>query len=248
MEKRYLNNPIIVTIITLLVCMNFSCNRIDTHIKKGTTNLDLGDFNRARTHFEAVLEQEPSNFYARLGLAKSILQQYSMYQTDTLLIFDCITQLEAARTLRPEKEVEKLLSIVWFRRANILLSNKDTITAMAALTRSTGFDPSATGPVNLAGILYFNRGDHEKALNLFRKVITTDTVSAQGYFNAGMVLWADSNYRAAYECWYKAALRSPDDKEILTWAALAKNMTDSTSLKTEEKQLVSKKLSGNNPQ
>jgi tetratricopeptide (TPR) repeat protein len=120
---------------------------------------------------------------------------------------------------------------------------------MAALSRSTSFDPAATGPVNLAGILYFNRGDHEKALNLFRKVITSDTSSAQGYFNAGMVLWADSNYAAAYEYWYKAALRSPDDKEILTWAALAKNKVNSSGSNkedTDEKQLVSQKRSGNN--
>lgn len=229
MEKRDFKNSIIFLSITLLVCMNFTCNQIDSRIKKGTTNLELGDFKRAKTHFEAVLELDPSNFDARLGLAKSLLQQYSTHPVDTVLVFDCMTQLEAARTLRPEKEVEKLLSIVWFKRANILLSYGDTIAAMAALSRSTGFDPAATGPVNLAGILYFNRGDRAKALNLFRLVISSDTLSVQGYFNAGMVHWADSNYTEAYDYWYKAALRSPDDKEIITWAAQAKNKIDSSS-------------------
>jgi tetratricopeptide (TPR) repeat protein len=248
MEKRYLKNPIAFLIIPLLVCMNFSCNRIDSHIKKGTTNLELGDFKRAETHFEAVLELDPSNFNARLGLAKSLLQQYTTQPADSVLILDCITQLEAARTLRPDKEVEKLLSIVWFKRANILLSYKDTIAAMAALSRSTGFDPAATGPVNLAGILYFNRGDRAKALNLFRMVITADTSSVQGFFNAGMVHWADSNYAAAYEYWYKAALRSPDDKEILTWTAQAKKRADSLSGSTAgsaKERVLSQKSSGN---
>jgi tetratricopeptide (TPR) repeat protein len=248
MEKRYLNNPIIIPIIALLVCMNFSCNRIDSHIQKGSTNLDLGDYKRARTHFEAVLELDPTNFNARLGLAKSLLQQYSTHPADSVIVFDCITQLEAARTLRPDKEVEKLLSLIWFKKANILLSYKDTITAIAALSRSTGFDPTATGPINLAGILYFNRGDREKALNLFRMVIATDTSSGQGYFNTGMVFWADSNFAAAYEYFFKAALHSPDDKEILTWAAQAKKKADSSSASVaglEKEPLLSQKGSGN---
>jgi len=248
MENRYLKNTLVIPIIALLVCMNFSCNQIDSHIKKGTTNLDLGDFKRARTHFETVLELDPSNFNARLGLAKSLLQQYSTRPADSVLILDCITQLEAARTLRPDMEVEKLLSIVWFKRANLLLSNKDSVAAMAALSRSTGFDPAATGPVNLAGILYFNRGDHAKALNLFRKVIAADTSSVQGYFNAGMVLWADSNYTDAYEYWFKAAVRSPDDKEILTWAAQAKRKADrvtGSAAGSAEEHSVSQIGSGN---
>jgi tetratricopeptide (TPR) repeat protein len=228
MEKRYLNYALVLTIVLSAALFN-SCNQIDSRIKKGTTNLDLGDFKRARIHFEGVLEVAPSNFDARLGLAKSILQQYSALPADTTLVFECLTQLEAARTLRPDKEVEKLLSIVWFKRANILLSYRDTVAAMAALSRSTGFDPDASGPVNLAGILYFNRGDHVKALNLFHLVISADTSSVQGYFNAGMVHWADSNYTAAYDYWYKAALRSPDDKEVLTWAAIAKKQVNSAT-------------------
>lgn len=200
----------------------FSCNRADPRIEKGATNLELGDFLRARTHFEAVLEEKPSNFDSRLGLAKALLQQFCAHPGDTALIFDCLTQLEAARTLRPDNDVEKLLSVVWFKRATILLAAHDTIGAMAALSRSTGFDPKASNPINLAGILYFNRGDHDKALNLFRLVTSTDTASIQGYFNTGMVHWADSNYSLAYDYWYKAALRAPDDLEILTWAAMAK--------------------------
>jgi hypothetical protein len=49
-----------------------------------------------------------------------------------------------------------------------------------------------------------------------------DSSSVNGYFNMGMVYWADSNYALAYDYWYKAALRAPEDKEILTWAAMAK--------------------------
>jgi tetratricopeptide (TPR) repeat protein len=135
---------------------------------------------------------------------------------------DCLTQLEAARTLKPGPETEKLLSVVWFKRAAALLARRDTLSALAALSRSTGYDPKAASPVNLAGILYFYRGETEKALTLFSLVMKIDSASASGYFNAGMVHWAAGNYALAFKFWYKAALRAPEDKEIVTWAAMAK--------------------------
>jgi tetratricopeptide (TPR) repeat protein len=216
-----------------LFALFVSCNRVDPLIEKGTINLKLGDYKRARMHFEAILDKQPSHYAARLGLGKALLQEFSAHSGahpgDSSLLMDCITQLEAARTLRPDKEVEKLLSVVWFKRTTVLLAHHDTLAAISALSRSTGFDPTASKPVNLAGILYFHRGETDKALNLFRVVTAIDSGSATGYFNTGMVYWADSNYALAYDYWYKAALRSPDDKEILTWAAMAKKRSQDKS-------------------
>jgi tetratricopeptide (TPR) repeat protein len=201
-----------------------SCDRVDPRIEKGTVNLELGDYKRARMHFEAVLDKQPASFVARLGLGKALLQEFSAQpgDSDGMLLMDCLTQLEAARTLRPDKEVEKLLSVVWFKRANALLAHHDTLAAMAALSRSTGFDPKASKPVNLAGILYYHRGEPDKALHLFAMVMAIDSNSVNGYFNAGMVHWAQGNWALAYDFWYKAAKRAPEDKEILGWVAQAK--------------------------
>jgi tetratricopeptide (TPR) repeat protein len=221
----------VISVAALLV----SCNRVGPHIKQGAINLELGDFKRARVHFEAVLEKQPSNYSARLGLGKAMLQEFCAHPGDTALILDCLTQLEAARTLRPDKEVEKILSVVWFKRATLLVDHHDTIAAMAALSRSTGLDPKESKALNLAGILYFNRGDHGKALTLFRLVTANDSASVNGYFNAGMVYWADGNYSLAYDYWYKAACLAPDDKEIITWAAIAGQRTGTASFLPKEK-------------
>jgi tetratricopeptide (TPR) repeat protein len=223
MEKRFYIRKVIITVSVLAIAAElFSCNHIDPRIEKGTLNLTLGDFKRARENFEAVVDERPSSYAARLGLGKAMLQELSGHPCDSMLLFDCLTQLEAARTLSQNKEVEKLLGIVWFKRATILLANRDTLSAITALSRSIALDPSASKPVNLAGILYFYRGETAKALNLFRLVTTIDSGSASGYFNAGMVHWADSNYALAFDSWYKAALRAPADKDILMWAAMAK--------------------------
>ncbi len=215
--------------VATLIVMTASCNGVDHRLENGAENLALGDYKRARIHFEAVVDKKPSDYAARLGLGKALLQEFSAHPGDSALLLDCLTQLEAARTLRPDKEVEKLLSEVWFKRAIALLARHDTLAAMTALSRSTGFDPSASKPVNLAGILYFHRGETDKALNLFRLVMAIDSNSVNGYFNAGMVCWADGNYAAAYDYWYKAALRAPNDKEILTWTAMAKKRTAGAS-------------------
>jgi tetratricopeptide (TPR) repeat protein len=222
MEKRYFIHTITMCFSLFAVVLSISCNRVDPRIEKGAMNLELGDYKRARMNFEAVVDKQPGNFAARLGLGKALLQEFSACPGDSALLIDCLTQLEAARTLRPEKEIEKLLSVVWFKCATALLGKKDTIAAISALSRSINLDPKASKPLNLAGILYFHRGETEKALNLFRLVIAIDSTSVNGYFNTGMVYWADSNYSLAYDFWYKAALRAPGDKEILTWAAIAK--------------------------
>jgi tetratricopeptide (TPR) repeat protein len=222
MEKRHFIYAIKTACTAIAVFIAISCNRIDPRIEKGAINLELGDYKRARMQFESVLDGHPSNFAARLGLGKAMLQEFSAEPGDTTLLIDCLTQLEAARTLMPGSDVERLLSVAWFKRAAALLAHRDTLSAMAALSRSIGFDPKASKPLNLAGILYFYRGETDKALHLFRLVMTVDSGSVSGYFNAGMVHWADSNYALAYDFWYKAALRAPEDKEILSWAAQAK--------------------------
>ena len=230
MEKRHILRQIkIVWSVATIAVMAAFCNHVDRNINNGMENLQLGDYKRARKHFEAILDKQPSHYAARLGLGKAILQEFCAYPGDSTLLIDCLTQLEAARTLRPDKEVEKLLSVVWFKRATTFLIRHDTIGAIVALTRSIGFDPSASKPLNLAGILYFYRGESDKASHLFRMAMTIDSGSVTGFFNAGMVQWAQGNYALAYDYWYKAALRAPDDKEILTWAAMAKKKSQDKS-------------------
>lgn len=201
---------------------NFFCSKTTSLLEKGKINLELGDYMRARGYFEAEVNKNPSSAEARLWLGKALMQQFAAQPEDSSLLINCITQLEASRTIEPGNEVEKILSIAWFKRAKYLVNRKDTISAIRAISRSISLDPKATGPLNLAGTLYFYRCETSKALNLFKLVIKTDTNSVSGYFNTGMVYWADSNYSEAYSHWCKAAILSPEDREILVWAARAR--------------------------
>jgi tetratricopeptide (TPR) repeat protein len=235
MEKRHYGSKIIgVFIFGVLITLTVSCsNETSSLIEKGEANLLLGDYVRAERFFSAAVDKYPQSYRARIGLGKALLQRYAVQSGTTggnaSLITECLTQLEAARSIKPDTAIEKLLAIVWFNRANDLLKSCDTFAALAALSRSTSLDKTSSRPLNLAGILYFQRRDTDKALNLFRMVIDIDTVSATGYFNTGMVYWADSNYTQAYEFLFKAAQRAPEDRDILAWTARAKNFSGQTA-------------------
>lgn len=208
------------------------CNGTEALLDKGAVNLQLGDFVRARCNFEKVVDLHPANAKARLGLGQALLQQWVITPEDTALLSGALVQLEAARTLHAGEMVEQLLSTVWYQWAKVSLRARDTLLALKAISRSISLDPKATGPLNMAAIIYFHRGERKKALDLFNVIITIDTLSVSGYFNKGMIYWADSNYQSAAESFFEAARRSPDDQEILRWAALAKKYTtDNVSAK-----------------
>lgn len=209
-------------LICLFIVSLIFCNRTGSLLDKGAVNLQLGDYQRARFCFEQVVNRHPSSARARLGLGKALLQQAAALPGDTALLSEALVQLEAARTLQAGDDVEKLLGTVWWQRAEILLRSGDTVASLKALSRSTSLGPKDTRPLNMAAILYFHRGESVKALNLFRLITTIDTTSVSGWFNMGMVFWADSNYRQAADAFFKAAQRSPDDREVLQWAARAK--------------------------
>lgn len=222
MEKRSVYTTLTITsVVALLLVPLFFCNGVDSRLKKGSVNLELGDYRRAQLHFGSVLDESPSSLPARIGLGKALLQQFAAQPSDSNALINSLIQFEAAQTLRPDTSTKRLLGIAWFKRASLHLASGDTLAALAALSRSISLDPSSVKPVNLAGILYFHRGDHAKAINLFKKTTALDSGLASGYFNTGMVHWADSNFTAAYDYFFAAAKRSPDDREILLWTARA---------------------------
>ena len=222
MEKGIFSpRKIKITVAGVLLLAVF-CTREHSPLKKGLLNLELGDYLRARACFESILDRQPASAPARVGLGKALLQQFAAHPGDTGLLDASLVQLEAARTLQPGREVESLLSIVRFKKASLDLSRGDTLIALQGLSRAISLDPKSIKAVNLAAILYFHQGAGDKALTLFRRVIEIDSSTVSGYFNMGMVYWTDSNFTAAYDAFFRAAQRSPDDREILQWAARAK--------------------------
>jgi len=200
-----------------------SCSSNGTTIQKGEMSLRLGDYTMATGFFEEVLHRSPDNYDARVGLGKALIQQAAKLHDDTLLWSKALINLEAARTLRPQSNVEPLLSDAWMARARINLDNKDTLAALAALSRTLELTPGSTAALNAAGIIYFKLGDTDKSLQLLNRAALTDTTAAFTYFNVGMVKWSIKDYDGAHKAWFRAVTLAPQDKDIVFWFMTAEN-------------------------
>jgi tetratricopeptide (TPR) repeat protein len=190
-------------------------------VEKGEICLRLGDFPMAIAFFSEEVKRHPESFDARLGLGKALLQQGCADVSDTIAWKDAIIQLEAAATLSPRDNVSALLSEAYLQRAHVLLSSKDSIGALDALSRAIERNNRAIEPINLAGIIYFRMGETDKAQALFAKATALDSVNPAARFNLGMVYWQAGRIDDARNQWFAALAASPKDKDIVYWCAVA---------------------------
>lgn len=221
LKHKYLYKCVFLSLITLLIFSQLSCTSNSREIEKGEASLRLGDFTMAKRFFEGVLQTDPENYRARVGMGKSLIQEASSRGGDSLLWSRALTHLEAARSLRPEAKIEPLISDAWLVQARFVLDRRDTLNALKALSRAIDLNPKAVEALNLAGIIYFRMGEPQKANTLFEHALVTDTLNPYTYFNMGMVNWAASDFRDAHKFWFKALSLAPEDKDILYWYAIA---------------------------
>jgi tetratricopeptide (TPR) repeat protein len=205
-----------------MMSVNMSCSTsVNRNIEKGEASLRLGDYTMAIHFFDDVLNRDPENFSARIGMGKALIQQASAKNNDSSTWNRALTHLEAARSLRPQCNVEPLLSDAWIVHARMLLDKKDTISALNSLARAIDLAPSAVEALNLAGIIYFRIGEPDKALTLFSRALAADTSKSFTYFNIGMVKWFQCDYEGARRLWFRAVKLAPQDKDIVYWYSVA---------------------------
>ncbi|MBN1576801.1 MAG: tetratricopeptide repeat protein [Chitinispirillaceae bacterium] len=201
--------------------LQLSCVSDSRSIEKGEASLRLGDHTMAIRFFDEVLSRNPENFEARLGMGRALIQQASLNNADGTLWGKALTHLEAARTIRPESDIDTLLSEAWLVNARRLLNRSDTINALNALSRAIDLHPRGVEALNLAGIIYFRMGESDKARILFERALVADTSRPFTHFNIGMVRWALNDIRGAHDAWFRALRLAPDDKDIVYWYAAA---------------------------
>jgi Flp pilus assembly protein TadD len=210
-----------------LVTLGIGCSSSD--LRNGSVSIELGDYPLAIHFFSRVLEKNPANFEARLGMGKALLQK-AIDNDDSASWQSALMHLEAARTVRHDADLDPLLSQAWAQRADGLLRHADTLRAIEALTKAIAFDPKNPGPLNRAGIIYYRLGNTEKARQLFESATRADTADISAVFNLGMIYWERGDPKAAHDLWMKAIKKSPEDEVILYWFAAAnKRLTETPS-------------------
>jgi tetratricopeptide (TPR) repeat protein len=206
-------------LLVIISFSQFSCQTNHRSIEKGELSLRLGDYLMAIRFFDEVLSRNPENFDARLGMGKALIQQASAKHHDSLTWSKALTNLEAARSIRPESNIEPLLCEAWTIHSQMLLRTSDTNASLNALSRAIEYNPRAVEALNSAGIIYFRLGELEKASILFNRALMADTSRPFTYFNIGMIRWSIQDVKGANEAWFKAVQLAPGDKDIVYWYA-----------------------------
>ena len=207
----------VIVIITIISCSSDSSRSIE----KGESSLRLGDYLMAIKFFDRVLNDNPENFHARLGMGKALIQMASAQNGDSLIWSNAITHIEAARTLNPQSDIEPLLSDAWMIHARKKLEARDTIGALNSLSRSIDYNPKSIEALNLAGIIYYRIGDLNKSGILFERALSIDTLKPFTHFNIGMLCWSQNDFVCAHSAWFKALSLAPEDKDIVYWYSIA---------------------------
>jgi Flp pilus assembly protein TadD len=193
----------------------------DSNVEKGAACLQLGDYVMAQNFFAKALARDPRNYDARVGMGKALLQRAVDNRNDTVSWREACRHLAAARTLRPSTSLNGLLSQVWSERSRVLIDHGDTLSALQALIHAIEYDPQRVEPLNTAGIIYFRMGEVEKSKTLLSKALSLDSTNITVLFNYGMVRWYAGDLAGAHDLWLKTLKRTPQDKTVLYWFALA---------------------------
>lgn len=201
----------------LMVCL-LGCR--DRNLDGGQACLALGDYPLAERFFARAVEADPQGYEARLGLGQALMQK-AYAEADSVAFAGSLIQFEACRSLRPSQDLSGLLGEAYCERARVQLRGKDTLAALASLSKSLDRDPLSGKPLNLAGIVYGRLGDADKAEALFGKAIGVDSADASAHFNLGMLRWQAGDPKAAHAHWLAALKLLPNDEDILYWFALA---------------------------
>jgi len=207
----------IIFVISLLYL--FGCT--GSNIDKGNASLKLGDYTMAIEFYETELKKNPQSYEARLGMGKALIQKAVDMKNDTASWKRALTNLEAARTLQPDKDISPLLCEAWSVLGRIMLTVGDTVEALSSLARAIEYSPKNVEPLNLAGIIYFRLGEDEKAEALFKKAIDINKNHPSAYFNLGMIFWVRDQVVHAHKYWLEALKLEPEDDDILYWFAMA---------------------------
>jgi tetratricopeptide (TPR) repeat protein len=208
------------THLILLALLTLALAGCRNTLDKANTCLKLGDYPLAVELFSREVRRNPQSFAARLGLGKALLQQ-AVDKQDENAWRTALIQMEAAQTLAPAAPLELLLAQVWFERTRLLLARGDTTDALNALSRALEHNDTSVNAINLAAIVYFQRGEAARAEILFNRALALDSANAVTRYNTGMVCWAQGKTALAQRHWLAVLKANPRDADAVYWFAVA---------------------------
>lgn len=187
--------------------------------------LELGDWPRAQKLFSQILDDDPADPAARVGMARALVQRaesQALSQRDEPSAWeDAVRELEIAQGFSSDTTLRSSWSRANYLWARSLVQKGDTAAALGRLKELLRTDPRQLPARNLAGILEY-RGNHPRmARELFLQNVAIDSTDVPSLYNLGLLEWQEGDISQAHQWWLRALKVDPHDENSLWWLVQA---------------------------
>ena len=187
--------------------------------------LELGDWPRAAKLYAQILDEDPANPAARIGMARALVQKaqsQAMSDQDQPVAWE-----EASRELEIAQgfSSDSTLRLDWARTtylwARSLTTHGDTTAALGRLKELLHADTRQLSARNFAAILEYRRGHARTARDLLLQNVALDSTDVPTLYNLGLLEWNENDAINAHRWWLMALRRDPHDENVLWWLVQA---------------------------
>jgi tetratricopeptide (TPR) repeat protein len=187
--------------------------------------LELGDWPRAQKLFTQLLDEDPADAQARVGLARALVQRASSLaltdRDEPTAWEEAVRELEIAQGFAPDTALHQSWARATYLWARSLATHGDTTASLGRLKELLRTEPRHLAARNLAGIMEFKRSRPRTARELFLQNIAVDSTDAPTLYNMGLLEWHEGDILMAHAWWLKALRHDPKDENTLWWLVQA---------------------------
>jgi tetratricopeptide (TPR) repeat protein len=179
----------------------------------------IGDFARAKLHFEKAIDEDPADFDARYGYALSVqelcLRKKSLAQDKVSDWMEVVKAYEISSKLGSAPSQVPNHAFAIFHLSNKLYQDQNYVQARNYLKMARAIEPRNKYVLNLAGIVAYKMGDYRDAQQTLEYLLAVDPEFISAYLNLGNVLWEAGEPEAALVTWKQGLGHSPGNGALI---------------------------------
>lgn len=187
--------------------------------------LELGDWPRAAKLYTQILDEDPANPSARIGMARALVQKAQSQalsdQDQPAAWEEAARELEIAQGFSPDSSLRRDWARTTYLWARSLTTHGDTVAALGRLKELLHTDPRQLAARNFAAILEYRRGHARTARELLLQNVALDSTDVPTLYNLGLLEWNENDAASAHRWWLAALRRDPRDENALWWLVQA---------------------------
>jgi protein O-GlcNAc transferase len=204
---------------------------IDELFEQGNAAQEAGRFSEAEGFWNQVLQQEPNNSVAYIGLGNALRDQRKLEEAIAAyrqaiqidpnfvnayiglgnVLGDQGRLAEAIAAYRQAIQIDPNFVLVYNNMGNALRNQGKLEEAIAAYRQAIQLDPTYASAYDNLGIALRDQGKLEEAIYAYRQAIQLDTTYVDDYNSLGNDLRAKGNMEKAIAAYYQAIQLDPNN-------------------------------------